>query len=61
MSQESESVQPLTDWQHMEGGFRYRWVLLPKEEVTSLRERLERPRENIDSFACSKDKGAVPK
>ena len=59
MSQRTESAKPLTDWLDMEKGFRYRWVLLSKEEVTTLREKIQRRLGNTEPSACKKDRYAV--
>ena len=59
MSQEFESAKPLTDWQYTEDGFLYRWVLLSADEITALREKTQRPRENTEPSACTQDKYAV--
>jgi hypothetical protein len=46
MRQALETAQPLTDWIPMVNGLRYRWVVLSKEEITSLREQVQRHRES---------------
>jgi hypothetical protein len=46
MNKVLEKVKPSTDWIPMGNGLRYRWVRLSREEMTALRERLQRRREN---------------
>jgi hypothetical protein len=48
-----ETAQPLTDWIPMANGLRYRWVRLSKEEITAIRARLQRRRENKQLSICS--------
>jgi len=55
MSQNVETAQPLTDWIPMENGLRYRWVLLSKEEIAALRERIQRRHENKPSSIYIQD------
>lgn len=55
MSQSLETEQPLTDWIPMENSLRYRWVRLNKEEITAMRERLQRHHENKELSICSQD------
>jgi hypothetical protein len=59
MSQIVDTAQPITDWIPMENGLRYRWVLLSKEEITALRERLQRRRENKQPSICKQDTRAL--
>ena len=61
MNQESASAKPLTDWLQMEEGLRYRWVLLPEEEVKTLRENIQRRRENTQPSSGKQGKCAVSK
>jgi len=50
--------QPLTDWIAMENGLRYRWVRLSKEEITALREQVQRRHENKQPLNCNQDTSA---
>ncbi len=54
-----ETAKPLTDWIPMENGLRYRWVLLSKEEITVLREQLQRRHESTRPSTCKQDTHAL--
>jgi hypothetical protein len=48
------TAQPLTGWIGMEKGLRYRWVCLSKDEISVLREQVQRRRENIQPLPCKR-------